>query len=168
VTTALRTAWDVAALEPVGTAGAALDAMVRAGSIQMAHLAAAAEAGSGRWGVAKVRRAFPLVDPRAESAPESRVRVACALAGLAPVPQYEVRDEDGAFLARVDLAFPEARLAIEYEDAHHFEDGQIVRDDERIARLVAAGWRVIRLSAADLRGLAAVVDRIRRELALLP
>ena len=164
VTTALRTAWDVAALESVGTAVAALDAMVRAGTVGLTDLRAMVDRGAGIWGVAKVRRAVPLVDPRAESAPESRVRVACVLAGLSPVPQHEVR-VDGLFLARVDLAFPEARLAIEYEGAHHFEDAQIVRDDARIARLIAAGWRVIRLSAADLRDLAAVVTRITAELA---
>ncbi|SOE01202.1 endonuclease domain-containing protein [Blastococcus haudaquaticus] len=164
VTSALRTAWDVAALEPVGTAVAALDAMVRAGSVRLPLLQAMVCDGAGRWGVAKVRRAIPLVDPRAESAPESRVRVACVLAGLSPVPQYEVR-VDGVLLGRVDLAFPEARLAIEYEGAYHFEGTQIVRDDERIARLIAAGWRVIRLSAADLRDLVGVVQRIRAELA---
>jgi hypothetical protein len=164
VTSALRTAWDVAALESVGTAVAALDAMVRAGSVQISALQAMVDGGAGRWGVTKVRRAVPLVDPRAESAPESRVRVACALAGLSPVPQYEVR-VDGALLGRVDLAFPAERLAVEYEGAYHFEGTQIVRDDERIAGLLAAGWRVIRLSAPDLRDLAAVVERIRRELA---
>lgn len=163
ITSALRTAWDVAALEPVGTAVAALDAMMRAGTIQLADLQALVDRGGGRWGVTKVRRAVPLVDPRAESAPESRVRVACRLAGLSPVPQYEVR-VDGMFVARVDLAFPDERLAIEYEGAYHFEDGQIARDDERIARLVAAGWRVIRLSATDLRDLAAAVQRIRSAL----
>lgn len=164
VTSPLRTAWDVAALEPLATAVAALDAMVRAGTVRMVDLQVMADAGAGRWGVTKVRRAVPLVDPRAESAPESRVRVACVLAGLAPVPQYEVRVA-GVFLGRVDLAFPEQRLAIEYEGAYHFEDGQIVRDDARIARLVAAGWRVIRLSAPDLRDLDAGVRRIREELA---
>ena len=167
VTSALRTAWDVAALEPVGTAVAALDAMVRAGSVRLPLLQAMVQDGAGRWGVAKVRRAIPLVDPRAESAPELRVRVACVLAGLSPVPQFEVR-VDGVLLGRVDLAFPEARLAIEYEGAYHFEGTQIVRDDERIARLIAAGWRVIRLSAADLRNLAAVVERIRRESTAAP
>jgi hypothetical protein len=45
------------------------------------------DAGTGRWGVTKVRRAVPLIDPRAESAPESRVRVALALAGLQPIPR---------------------------------------------------------------------------------
>jgi very-short-patch-repair endonuclease len=104
------------------------------------------------------------VDARAESAPESRVRVALALAGLEPVPQHEVR-VDGRFIARVDLAWPEARLALEYEGAYHFEGIQIVRDDARFERLIAAGWRVIRLSAADLRDLDGVVARVREALA---
>jgi very-short-patch-repair endonuclease len=164
VSSALRTAWDVAAVEPLATAVAALDAMVRAGTVQPAGLTAMADAGAGRWGVTRVRRAFSLVDARAESAPESRVRVALALAGLEPVPQHEVR-VDGRFIARVDLAWPEARLALEYEGAYHFEGIQIVRDDARFERLIAAGWRVIRLSAADLRDLDGVVARVREALA---
>jgi hypothetical protein len=163
VTSALRTAWDVAALEPLGTAVAALDAMVRAGSVTLAQLSSMVDGSAGRWGAVKVRRLPPLVDPRAESAPESRVRVALVLAGLAPVPQWEVW-LDGQFLGRVDLAFPEVRLAVEYEGAYHFEGTQIVRDDGRISRLEAAGWRVIRLSAADLRDLEAVVARVRAAL----
>jgi hypothetical protein len=167
VTSALRTAWDVAALESIGTAVAALDAMVRKGTVRCVDLQTMAAEGTGRWGITKVRKVVPLVDPRADSPPESRVRVACVLAGLRPVPQYEVLD-GGVVLGWVDLAFPEERLAIEYEGAYHFEGTQIVRDDARIARLVAAGWRVIRLSAADLRDLDAVVARIRAELARLP
>jgi hypothetical protein len=165
VTTPLRTAWDVAALESLGTAVAALDAMVRSSTLSVSDLATMADSGGGRWGVVKVRRAVGLVDPRAESPPESRVRVALALAGLDPVPQFEVH-EDGALIARVDLAWPEARLAVEYEGAYHFEGSQIVRDDARLDRLAAAGWRVIRLSAADLRDLDAVVARIREALGL--
>src|SRR3954452_1033774 len=76
VTTVYRTAWDVAAMESTGTAVAALDAMVRAEEIELADLRAMMTSGTGRWGIAKVRRVFPLVDPRAASAPESRVRVA--------------------------------------------------------------------------------------------
>src|SRR5206468_2758959 len=82
VTTPLRTAWDTAALEPLGTAVAALDAMVRAGAVRSVELAAMASGGVGQWGVAKVRRALEPVDPRAESPPESRVRVVLILAGL--------------------------------------------------------------------------------------
>jgi len=163
VTTARRTAWDVAALESVGTAVAALDAMVRAATVSVDELAAMAEQGTGRWGVTKVRRAVPLVDPRAASAPESRVRVALVLAGLSPVPQFQVVD-GGIEVARVDLGFPEARLAVEYEGAYHFDGDQIVRDDARYARLRAAGWTVIRLTSVDLRDLDGVVARVRAAL----
>jgi hypothetical protein len=165
VTTALRTAWDVAALESLGTAVAALDAMVRSCTLSVSDLISMADSGSGRWGVIKVRRAVGLVDPRAESPPESRVRVALSVAGLDPVPQFEVC-EDGVLIARVDFAWPEARLAIEYEGAYHFEGCQIVRDNARYDRLIALGWRVIRLSAADLHDLDAVVARIREALGL--
>jgi hypothetical protein len=116
VTTALRTAWDVMALEPLGPAVAALDAMVREEAVSLAQLEALVHGGGGRWGVGRVRRAVPLVDPRAESPQESRLRVVLVLAGLQPVPQFEVFD-GGRFLARVDLAWPEARLAVEYEGA---------------------------------------------------
>ncbi|WP_369258996.1 endonuclease domain-containing protein [Geodermatophilus amargosae] len=164
VTTALRTAWDVSTLEPLTTAVAALDAMVAAKHLTTGDLAAMADRGAGRWGVTRVRRAVPLVDPRAESPQESRLRVLLALAGLAPVPQFEVVD-DGGFVARVDLAFPDVRLAIEYEGGHHFVEDQIARDDERLERLRAAGWRVVRVSAADLRDLDALLRRIRAALA---
>jgi very-short-patch-repair endonuclease len=70
----------------------------------------------------------------------------------------------GKFLGRADLAWPEQRLIVEYEGEYHVEDLQIRRDDRRYARLVAAGWRVIRLSAADLRDMDAVVERISRAL----
>lgn len=165
VTSPLRTAWDAVALEPLGTAVADLDAMIRAGAVSEPELVRLVEEGAGRFGVTKMRRAIPLVDPRAESAPESRVRVALELAGLHPIPQFEIRAA-GRFLARGDLVFSEARLVVEYEGAYHFEADQIVLDDERYARLREAGWTIIRLSAADLRDLDAVVVRIRA--ALLP
>jgi hypothetical protein len=162
ITSGRRTAWDVAALEPLGTAVAALDAMVRARSVTLTELTEMADRGAGRWGVTKVRRAVPLVDPRAESAPESRVRVALVLAGFCPVPQFEV--VVGGRCRRLDLGWPEAKLALEYEGAHHFEGPQIVLDDERYAGLVAAGWRIIRVSASDLRDLDGVVVRVRAAL----
>jgi hypothetical protein len=164
VTSALRTAWDLAVWEPLGTAVAALDAMVRCGSVGLDTVQAMVHEATGRKGVVRVRRAVPLVDPRAESPPESRVRVALVMAGLAPVPQFEVF-VDGVFVGRADLAFPEEMVLVEYEGAYHFDGAQIVRDDDRIARLQAAGWRVVRLSAVDLRDLDGVVVRVRAALA---
>ena len=164
VTSALRTAWNLAAMEPLGTAVAALDAMVRSRAVEQRALVGMVHAGAGRWGVTRIRRAVDLVDPRAESPPESRVRVALVMAGLNPVPQHEVW-ADGRLVARVDLAFPEERLAIEYDGAYHFDGIQIARDDVRLRALLDTGWRVVRLSASDLRDLDAVVARIRGELA---
>ena len=163
LSTPLRTAWDVAALEKLGTAVAAIDGMVRADTIGLPDLRRMADRGAGLFGAARVRRAVELVDPRAESPAESWVRVALVLAGLAPIPQYEVR-VDG-IVSRFDFAWPEAKVALEYEGAYHFEEDQIVRDDERVNRLRAAGWIVIRISAADLRNLDAVVAKVESTLA---
>ncbi|TFV78442.1 DUF559 domain-containing protein [Blastococcus sp. CT_GayMR19] len=166
LTTPLRTAWEICAIEPMATAVALLDGMVRAGHLSAPALGRLVESTKGRWGSRRVAKVLPLVDGRSESPPESWVRVACARAGLpAPVPQYDVQ-EAGQFLGRVDLAWPESRLVVEYEGAYHFDDLQIRRDDRRYDRLIAAGWRVIRLSGPDLRDLDAVVARIARELGL--
>src|SRR6185312_5639273 len=94
----------------------------------------------GRWRHSRAEVVIPLVDGRAQSPPESWVRVACVRAGLpAPTPQFVVV-ENGAFLGQVDLAWPEARLIVEYEGPHHFEQVQIARDDRRYEVLIAAGW----------------------------
>ena len=160
----VRTAWDVAALERTATAVGVLDGMLHSGLLDVAQLQQLLRDGAGRWGARRVRKAFELVDARSESPPESWVRVACALGGLpAPVPQFDVVD-DGRWLGRVDLAWPEARLIVEYDGEYHFDGLQIARDDARLSRLVAAGWRVIRLSAADLRDMDGIVRRIETEL----
>ncbi len=170
VTTAVRTAWDVATLEPTAAAVALLDGMLRHGrqaadGLSVAALAAGFVRRSGQWGSRRANALLPLVDDRAMSPPESRVRVACHVAGLPhPVPQFRVY-EDGVLLGQVDLAWPEAKLIVEYEGAYHFDGVQIDKDDARYDRLVQAGWQVVRLSSVDLRDLDAVVARIRTVLA---
>ena len=164
LTSVERTAWDVATLETTGTAIALIDGMLRDGRLTEASLARELMRRRGQWGSRRAARVLPLVDGRAQSPPESRVRVACALAGLpAPVPQFVIQ-EGGRFLAQADLAWPEHKLVVEYEGAYHFDGLQIEKDDVRYARLVVAGWRVVRLSSADLHDLEGAVARI--ELAL--
>jgi G:T-mismatch repair DNA endonuclease (very short patch repair protein) len=102
-------------------------------------------------GSARARRIAALADGLAESPPETRLRLLLLRAGLpAPIAQFEVRHE-GRFVARVDFGYPAHKLAIEYDGAWHGTAGQLTRDRARMNRLTAAGWRVIFVTAADMR-----------------
>lgn len=140
------------------------DHLLAAGALRLPRLPEVRGWLSAGPGSALGRRALELADGRAESPPESGLRVRLILAGLpAPEPQYEVRHE-GRFLARVDLAYPEQKLAIEYDGAWHAESGQFGRDRQRLNRLVAAGWRVIHVTAADMHHPGAVIAAVRAAL----
>ena len=164
-TTALRTALDIARHESLLDAVPALDVLLSRAVVGKGELEEAAHRGVAGRGAARARTAVELVSPWAESQPESRLRVLLALAGLHPVPQYTVRNPDGSFVARVDLAFVDQRLAIEYDGAWHGEKGQLSRDRRRHNRLVAAGWTVVHITAADMHDPEAVVAGIRALLA---
>ena len=103
----------------------------------------------------RARRGLDLADPQAESPPESILRVTIILSGL-PIPtlQWVITNEQGAFIARTDLAYPELKIAIEYDGAAtHRDDPATFRDDRRRQnKLIAAGWTVLRFTAADLFG----------------
>ena len=160
-TTPVRTALDVACLEPVPDSVIALDVLLSRGLVHPDDLAErAARLPSGR-GVRQARRAVALADGRAESPPETVLRVLLRTAGLTPVPQYVVRTPDRRFVARVDLAFPAQRVAIEYDGAWHGEPGQLARDRRRLNALVAAGWTVLHVTAADMHEPDAVVRAVR-------
>lgn len=75
--------------------------------------------------------------------------------------------ELGVWIAQVDLAYPRQRLAIEYEGDHHRTAAdQWATDIDRVERLHAAGWRVIRVTRADLADRPhEVVARVRNALA---
>jgi very-short-patch-repair endonuclease len=93
------------------------------------------------------------------------VRLLVLAAGLpAPVAQFEVR-AGGRFVARVDFAWPEQRLALEYDGLWHAEPGRFARDRQRLNALTAAGWRVVFVTAADLHRPAALLARLSAELA---
>lgn len=67
-----------------------------------------------------------------------------------PVYEYTVR-LNGRFLARVDFAYPEWRLAVEFDghDAHR-TPAQLQRDLTRQNLLVGAGWTILRFTWADV------------------
>jgi very-short-patch-repair endonuclease len=159
-TTPMRTALDIARLEGLPESVVALDVLLGRGLISKERLRAAAEALQPCRGRTRGRRAVDLADERAESPQESRLRVLLQTAGLTPVPQHVVLDAAGRFVARVDLAFPEHRIAIEYDGAWHGEAGQLTRDRRRLNKLVAAGWTVLHLTAADLHDPSGVLSKV--------
>ena len=104
---------------------------------------------------------------RSASPRETRCRLLLIDAGLPePALNHEVRDHTGRVIACVDLAYPEVRVAIEYEGEHHLlAPEQWARDLARYEALAAAGWFVIRVSAAHLAdGGAALAARVRAAL----
>ena len=72
--------------------------------------------------------------------------MALHLGGLpAPAVQHPVVVRNGRY--RLDLAYPEARLAIEYDGVDHRGQRRARRDLLREAALTAAGWKVLRFDA---------------------
>ncbi len=93
------------------------------------------------------------------------MRLVLVEAGLDPAPQHEVLDRNGRFLARVDLAFPAAKVAIEYDGRTvHERPDVFTRDRQRQNALVAAGWIVLRFTAEDLRRPGVLVAQVRAAL----
>lgn len=165
VTTPLRTAWDLCRRVPLDDAVVALDALCRVGGFGPEELLARREAAPGARGCRRLDDVVLLADPRAESPPESRLRLDLRRSGLPPPEvQYEIRTSDGVLLARADLAYPEAHLAVEYDGATHFSRWRRERDLRRDATLAVYGWQTLRLSRDDLGPAAAT--RVRAILAV--
>lgn len=140
----------------------AVDRMVAAGVVDLASLRA--RASTPRAASARVRRACSRADGLAESPQETRLRLLMVDGGLpAPVAQHVVRHE-GREVARVDFAWPERRVAVEYDGAWHAEPGQFARDRRRLNRLQAAGWTVVFVTAADLHRPVQLLATIRAAL----
>jgi hypothetical protein len=76
------------------------------------------------------------------------------------IRQYEVRADDGRFVARVDLAIPEIRLAIEaHSRRFHTGPQREAFDQRRDNRLAEVGWETVYVGWAD-RSAAKVAQQI--------
>jgi hypothetical protein len=76
---------------------------------------------------------------------------AAALEGIhGLVAQFEVYDEHGEFVARLDLAQPELRRGFEYDGVEAHNPRRWSRDEARYARLAALGWEVESMTKLDL------------------
>jgi AbiEi antitoxin C-terminal domain len=159
VTTPVATALDVAREPVLEDAVVLLDRLVHEAVVDLTAVRAAAAAASGP-GSRRARTAVALADGLAESPQETRLRLLLGRSALpAPVAQYTVRDDDG-FVARVDLAWPDRRVALEYEGRWHGERQNVARDRRRLNRLTAAGWTVVFVTAEDLADPVQLVARV--------
>ncbi len=116
--------------------------------------------------------AIRLADKRLESVGECRSwhMFYCSALPM-PVPQFEVFDPSGVLIGRVDFAWPELGLFVEFDGREKYlkyrRDGESVIDavrrekrrEEQICRVT--GWRCVRLTWADLYYPAQSCTRIR-------
>lgn len=161
-TTKLRTVLDCARTLPFAAGLCVADSALRKGAIHRDQLLAAATTllgpGSGR-----ARQVAAEADGRAESPLESVLRAVLLEAGIDGfVPQWVIQDE--TFSARVDLADPVLKLALEADSfAHHGTRAALARDCRRHTQLTIRGWRLLRFSWEDVMlDPEWVVDAVRR------
>lgn len=117
----------------------------------------------GRFpGSGRLRAALGRARERVESPKETETRLAIVDSGL-PEPSVQVEVRDGPrVVARSDLAYPQWRIAIEYEgDGHRTDKQQWRRDIARQRELEERGWIVIRLTQHDLVDPEPFLGRIR-------
>ncbi|MET0422975.1 MAG: DUF559 domain-containing protein [Actinoplanes sp.] len=147
VTTATRTAWDVAKWHEPLDAVPIIDALLRRHLTTIPELTAQIARHHGRRGWRKAQQAYALTDPGAQSPAESRLRVRLVLAGLpTPVAQHPIPVPDGRLL-HPDLAWPAHRVAVEYDGATHATINQLHRDRKRMNQLATAGWTVLHVTS---------------------
>jgi hypothetical protein len=146
-----RTAFDLGRRPPLDDAVVAIDALTHRRVPKLDDLRAYSAKRSTWPGSRQLATVLTLTEPLTESPMETRLRLLVMRAGLPrPVAQHEIRDGYGLFLARVDLAYPRYRLALEYDGDHHRDRDTFRHDLGRANALRAAGWTVLRFTADDV------------------
>jgi G:T-mismatch repair DNA endonuclease (very short patch repair protein) len=160
----VRTAVDLIRRHAVADGVVLLDRLVTGGLADLTAVREAATALPRCRGSRIAREVSRLADGLAESPQETRLRLLLRRAGFPPpVAQFRVLDEKG-LVGRLDFAYPELKIAIEYDGLWHAEPGQFAKDRSRLNRLFAAGWRVIFVTARDLRHPELLIARLAAEL----
>jgi len=125
----------------------------RAARLEMAELLDVVRRHPGKRGVKMARAALDLARVGADSRQESHLRLLLLDAGLPePALDHVIRDEEGFAAAWPDLAYPDWRIAIQYDGEVHDHQVQYLRDIERNRRTQSAGWTEVRLKKGDLDG----------------
>jgi hypothetical protein len=160
LTTPTHAAWEIGRAMPESDAIGWVDTLARRRRLSVTDLRQEATRHAGAMGSRRASSTLAFADPRAESPPESRVRLAFRKAGLPlPVPQFSVI-VDGYFIARVDLAWPQWRVAVEYDGQWHDDRAQLHRDRSRLRELNAAGWYVFPITREDMYDMPQLIAQV--------
>lgn len=155
VTTPLRTAFDVMTQVHPEVALAVVNDLLHRGLISRAELLAGAESIRSWPGSLGAHMVLRLATPRCESVGESRFVYLCQRFSL-PMPQLQVEvfDEYGNFIGRVDFAWPELGVFMEFDGREKYlkpwRPGEsaadvVVSEKDREDELRrASGWRCLR------------------------
>lgn len=168
-TTPERTAFDLATRGDLPDAVAAVDALARAWRFDAAELGALVVDHPGVRGLVRVREVVELMDPLAESLPETRTRVGLVLRGVPrPVSQHPVVLPNGRTV-RLDLAWPRPRpgmrpVGLEYDGEVHRSAAAHGKDLDRHAALDDLGWDIVHVTGRQLADLDTLARRLRRKL----
>ncbi|WP_166996782.1 hypothetical protein [Paramicrobacterium fandaimingii] len=116
-----------------------------------------------RVGAVKLREALHFVRCDSWSPRESLTRHLLVTNGLPePVLNNDFYDENGGHLACIDMAYPEYKVAVEYQGRVH--GVQYSRDIERIESLRADGWIVVQVSSELFIEPGELIRRVRNAL----
>jgi hypothetical protein len=153
VTTPARTAFDIGRRNTLEDAVIHLDALANATKITSAEVHDLATQHRGARGLTDLRKALQEMDGGAESPQETRTRLVLTGAGLPkPTTQVTVYDEGGYPFARIDMAYEDCRVGIEYDGEQHWTDSKRrAHDIDKSVELTEHGWIIVRVSADMLR-----------------
>ncbi len=147
-----------------------LDSALNLGKVTAADVANLGELCAGRRGVQRLRTWLSLVDGRAESPLETRIRIACIDGGVSPDDvQYTVRNRWGVILGRGDLAWWRGRRRPFVAEADgrepHERPAALFHDRHRANDFTLADVDMVRFTWADSCRPAYVASVVRTGLA---
>ena len=120
----------------------------------------------GTPGIRKARLALDQARVGADSAPETRLRLALARRGFPDADVNVPVSLGGGIVRQPDLSYPQFRVAVEYDGEGHSDPAQVLKDISRDEDFAAADWILVRIGKTHMENDArAAVRKVR--LALL-
>jgi hypothetical protein len=151
VTSAERTALDIARHLPRDLAVRHLDALANATDIKAADVLRLGERYQRLRGIPRARCALALMDGGAQSPRETWLRLLLIDEGL-PTPRTQVMVTDGFNTAFIDMGYDEPKVGLDYDGVQHMTDrGQYVHDIGRAELIDSQGWIDIHVVAEHSR-----------------